>query len=212
MRSKGFTFLEILFVLMVISILVAIISPFMFGHLEEARRNKVKIDLERIVVVMINFQWDNHLLPRSNGTSPNDQSLGIMFWGRPDSLPQDNQWGDWKIEAIKKETHFLRRDLLRNHLMQNDPNNNNLYGDENDYRFAQNNWGHGWRGPYLDSPLIQQDPWGNAYMISYFKTPDDRLMGKIISAGPNKKLELKSFSLTDEPEIIQGSDDFVKYF
>lgn len=198
--------------MLAISVLVAIISPFMLDSLEEARRNKVEIDLQRIVVIMIDFQWDTNLLPRSNGISRNDQSLDMVFLGRATNLPQDNQWDDWKVETVKKETDFLSRDLLANHLMQNDPNDNNIYGDDNDYPFTQNNGDHAWRGPYLDSPLVRQDPWGSAYMISFFKTLDNRLMGKIVSAGPNKKLEVKPFSLVDEYEILKGSDDYVKYF
>lgn len=212
MRIRGFTFLEIIFVLLTISILVAVLSPFAVSYIEEARRDKVEIDLDRIVLVFTNFQWDTKLLPRSNGVSENDQSLDIVFLGRPEDLPKDTKWGDWKIEIMKQETNFLRRDLFLNHLMYNDPNDNGIYGDKGDYKFAAKGSENGWRGPYFDSPEIRQDPWGSAYMISFFTTFDGRLMCKAVSAGPNKKLELKPFSWVDEEEILKGSDDYVNYF
>lgn len=212
MKNRGFTFVEILFVVLVISVFVSVVSPTIFNYLEEARKDKVKIDLQMIEEMMIVFEWDTKLLPRSNGSSPNDQSLEIVFLGRPYDLPKDNEWGDWKIEVIKKETHFLRRDLYANHLLRNDPNVNKVYGDEGDYRVSNQLNENSWRGPYFDSPEIRQDPWGRAYMISFFKNQDSRLMCKAVSAGPNGKLELKPFVLVDDEEIIKNSDDYVKYF
>jgi len=212
MKNKGFTFLEILFVLLVLSLFVGILFPFVLDSLEEARKDKVEIDLQRIVLVMTNFQWDTKMLPRSNGVSANDQSLDIVFLGRSEDLPRDNMWGDWKIEAIKKEAHFLRRDLFFNHLMYNDPNDNGIYGDKEDYKFTTKDTENGWRGPYFDSPIVRQDPWGSAYMISFFTTHDGRLMCKAVSAGPNRKLEVRSFVWVEEEEILKNSDDYVKYF
>ncbi len=212
MKTKGFTFLEILFALIVITLFAGLLSPFIFRWMEIANQDKADADLTRIVDVMILFQLDTKLLPRSNGTAPDDQSLDIVFLGHALDLPQDNQWGDWKIENIKKEVNFLRRDLFTNHLMQNNPNDNMVFGDENDYRLASNQRGNGWRGPYLDSPILQQDPWGTAYLISFFKTYDHRLMGKVVSAGPNRKLEVQPFVWVDKKEILQNSDDLVKYF
>jgi len=212
MKPGGFTFLEILFALIVITLFVSLLSPFIFRWLETANQDKADTDLERIVSVLVLFQWDNKLLPRSNGTSPNDQSLDIVFLGSPLDLPQDNRWNDWQIEIMKKDVNFLRRDLFANHLMQNNPNDNMILGDENDYHLASNQRENGWRGPYLDSPVLRQDPWGTAYLISFFKTYDNRLMGKIVSAGPNRKLEVKPFVWVDGKEILKESDDLVKYF
>ena len=212
MKKNGFTFLEIIFVIVAISVFVAVLSPKVFDYVEEARNSKVKLDLDRIVLVFTNFQWDTKLLPHSNGVLENDQSLDIMFLGKPGDLPQDNQWGDWKIEAIKKETNFLRRDLFLNHFMYNDPNDNGIYGDKGDYKFASISTENGWKGPYFDSPEVKQDPWGRAYMISFFTTHDGRLMCKAVSAGPNKKLEIKPFAWVDEEEILKNSDDYIKYF
>lgn len=212
MKNKGFTFIEILFVVLAISILTAILSPRILGYLEEARKDKVKVDLQRIEFFMTSFQWDTKLLPRSNGSSSNNQSLDIMFLGRPNDLPEDSRFGEWQIELMKKETHFLRRDLYANHLMRNDPNANGVFGDEGDYRFSNNLNENGWRGPYFDSPDIRQDPWGRAYMISFFKTWDGRVMCKAVSAGPNGRLEIKPFIWIDEEEILKNSDDYVKYF
>ena len=172
------------------------------SYIEEARKDKVKVDLDRIVLVMTNFQWDTKLLP----------SFDIVFLGRSEDLPKDNQWGDWKLEAMKRETDFLRRDLFLNHLMYNDPNNNDIYGDKGDYKFAAKGSQNGWKGPYFDSPDVRQDPWGSAYMISFFTTYDGRLMCKAVSAGPNKKLEVRPFVWVDEEEILRDSDDYVKYF
>ena len=212
MKIRGFTFLEIIFVLLVLSILTATLSPFVLNYVEEGRKDKAQMDLQKLVLVMTNFQWDTKLLPRSSGVSKNNQSLDILFLGRSEDLPKDNQWNDWRIETIKNETHFLRRDLFLNHLMYNDPNDNGIYGDTDDYPLARSGSENGWKGPYFDSPEIRQDPWESAYMISFFSTYDGRLMGKIVSAGPNKKLEVKPFSWVDEEEIIRDSDDYVKYF
>lgn len=212
MKIRGFTFLEIIFVILTISILVAALSPSVLNYIEGARKDKVKIDLQRISLVMTTFQLDTKLLPRSNGVSENNQSLDIVFLGRPEDLPEDNRWGDWKLETMKKETNFLRRDLFFNHLMYNDPNNTGIYGDQGDYKFSTKISENGWRGPYFDSPEIQEDPWGRAYMISFFVTYDGRLMCKAVSAGPNKKLEVRPFVWVDEEEILRDSDDYVKYF
>jgi len=41
-------------------------------------------------------------------------------------------------------------------LMYNDPNDNGIYGDNVDYKFATKDKENGWRGPYFDSPTIKQ--------------------------------------------------------
>ncbi len=217
MKQNGFATFEIIIALSIIAILAAIIMPMLFQSIGKARDVEANADIKNMIVVIAQFEEDTALLPRSDGSSSRNQSLDIMFFGSLANLPEDNVWNEWRIPDIRQEANAERRNLFSNHLFHNDPNVNGFYGDKNDYRELRPEDKNGlplnrvkrWRGPYFDSPSEPSDPWGRAYMISFFEE-DGRIKGKIVSAGPNGILETEPFTTKTDP--IYGSDDIVKYF
>ena len=209
--QRGFTILEITVVLIVIGLLIAILSPAVSGYLAKAREAKARADIHSIDIAITTFQQDLALLPRSNGSSPRDQSLPVLFLGDAENLPRDTVLAEWDILGIQRETHRDRRNLFSNHLLQNDPNHNGVAGDGGDYPmrtyrlFAKVRH---WDGPYVADPEITHDPWGNAYMVSFFEF-NGATHGKIVSAGPDGVLQTRPFMLPEDPLLI--SDDFVRY-
>ena len=210
-KDKGFTILEITVVLIVIGLLTGILSVSVAGYLAKARAVKARADIQAISIAIITFQQDLALLPRSDGSSPRNQSLSVLFLGDAENLPRDTMFAEWGILEIKKEVHRNRRNLFFNHLLRNDPNNNGTWGDGGDYAMTSYSlFGvvKHWDGPYVDDPEITHDPWGNAYVVSFFEY-NRATHGKIVSAGPDGILQTHPFILPEDSATV--SDDFVRY-
>lgn len=212
MKNKGFTAIEIVVVLAVIMILASVLSVVLVRYVEDAKVEKAQKDVESIWVVIFTFNLDSGLLPRSNGSDKHDQSFDVVFFGSSKNLPKDNVPNEWRVEDIKDETDPEKRDVLNCHFLKNDPNRNNVQGDEDDYPSAGKKI---WQGPYFDTPRHDQDPWGRAYMVSFFGDPlTKRTRAKIVSAGPNGILETRPFSFVLDPiPSLEGVvDDIVKIY
>lgn len=95
-RRSGFTFLEIMFVVVIIGILLALVGPRLVGRTERARIQTTRAQLRNLETAIKNFEMDNGTFPRTLEDlieEPNDLERS---WDGPyldsDVIPEDS-WG-----------------------------------------------------------------------------------------------------------------------
>lgn len=144
--SEGFTLIEIIVILAVISILVAILTPTVLKYIDEARISRAEEDVKTINAMLNDLikdtgQYPGSKLPAgktficSTGTQP---STGVVWCTAGNSSS------------------------LSNHLYTNDPDEDGTANEAtDDYRSSGK---FRWKGPYLQA--INPDPWGNAYAVN----------------------------------------------
>ena len=99
--QKGFTLIEIMVVVVIISILAAFIVPKIMDRPDQARIVKAQSDIRVIETALKLYKLDNHVYPTTDQglealiTRPNDDPEPTKNWkegGYLDRLPQD-PWG-----------------------------------------------------------------------------------------------------------------------
>jgi type II secretory pathway pseudopilin PulG len=144
-RSGGFTLIEIIVILAVISILVAILTPSVLKYIADAQLDRAKKDVQTISTML------NDLI-RDTGQYPGNFLFTRTFICGPGTQPGTGVV--WCTGATSRQ--------LSNHLTINDPNENGTPNEAGiDYRSTGN---FRWRGPYIAN--LVEDPWGNAYAIN----------------------------------------------
>lgn len=145
LSSGGFTLIEIIVILAVISILVAILTPTVLKYIDEARTSRTQEDV-KVINAMLND------LVKDTGQYPGNKLAGRTFICGPGTQPSTGVV--WCTAANSR--------LLSNHLLINDPDEDGSPGEAtDDYRPTGN---FRWKGPYLQT--LDPDPWGNAYAIN----------------------------------------------
>jgi len=85
-RRGGFTFIELMAVVVIISILVALVAPRLIGHTEEAKRQAAKADIEANLALALDlYALDN------NGYPTTEQGLSALRT-KPTVPPIPESW------------------------------------------------------------------------------------------------------------------------
>ena len=178
-NSRGFTLIEIIVILAVISILVAILTPTVLKYIDEARSDRAQKDVGNISAMINDLIKDTGQFPGSKlaaGKTFLCNSTGNV------GLPGPTWGTTGTCEA------------LDNHLVTNSPGTaatTDDYPSSGKFR---------WRGPYITN--LSEDPWGNAYQINA-----STLIGGntsvtwVISAGPNG-----TFDTSTSATSLSGDD------
>lgn len=107
-RSRGFTLIEIMIVVVIIGILAAIVVPRITDRTDQAKITRVKADIRRIEGALNLYRLDNHRYPTS------DEGLAALVekpadapaWkegGYLDRIPKD-PWGN-EYQYLNPGTH-----------------------------------------------------------------------------------------------------------
>src|SRR5215472_12995045 len=95
-RTRGFTLIEIMVVVVIIGLLAAVIVPAVISKVDEARVAKAKEDIQSLETALTMYYMDNSKYPT------NDQALGALT-----TQPTDPTIQNWKpggyIERISKD-------------------------------------------------------------------------------------------------------------
>jgi len=159
----GFTLVEIIVILAVISILVAVLTPTVLKYISEAQGDRAQKDVTMINAMINDLIKDTGKYP---GAKLDTTVPANTFLCGPGTVGQAG-WGTTGT-----------CETLANHLVTNSPG---TAATTDDYpstgKFA-------WSGPYITN--LSEDPWGNAYQINA-----STLVGSntsvtwVISAGPD---------------------------
>lgn len=176
--NKGFTLIEIIVILAVISILVAILTPTVLKYIDEARDDRAKEDVKSISAMLNDLIKDTGQYP---GNKLDTTPTANTFLCGPGNvgLTAPQQWG----------TTDTCEDLA-NHLVLNNPGNTASTSD--DYPTSGK---FRWKGPYITN--LSEDPWGNAYQINASTlTGGSTSVTWVISAGPDATFQTSTTETT----------------
>lgn len=173
--AKGFTLVEIIVILAVISILVAILTPTVLKYIDEARDDRAKGDVNSISSMINDLIKDTGQFP---GNKLDTTPTANTFLCGPGNVTLSGQ--TWGTSATCED--------LANHLVVNNPGNTVSTSD--DYPSSGK---FRWKGPYITN--ISEDPWGNAYQINASTlTGGSTSVTWVISAGPDATFQTSTAS------------------
>jgi len=166
-KKSGFTLVEVIVILAVISILAAILTPTVLKYIADAQQSRAEEDV-KILSAMLND------LIKDTGQYPGAMIGAKTFLCTPGTLPTAGAVGTFLATAVNCG-------LLANHLPLNDPNEDATVGGAGDYRATGK---QRWRGPYITT--LSADPWGNPYVVNASTLVGGNTAATwVISAGPN---------------------------
>ena len=198
-HQRGFTLVEIVVVIAVISILGAITAPLVAKSIDDSRAARAANETAVIAAAIGSFYKDTGRWP-TRGFGNVDGAVTTLTSGNPNAGPNGgcavdnggsiNQNG-WNSDPVNNAA----TDLLHNHLVRNLPKALVSYPTTGDTA---------WRGPYMDMP--SQDPWNMPYMVNIAATDPTSSAFKavVISAGPNGVMDTP-FNLARDGQA-QGDD------
>jgi prepilin-type N-terminal cleavage/methylation domain-containing protein len=212
-KNRGFTLIELVFVIAIIVVLASIFLPLAFNKLQRADEASADASLQEIAAALTSFYDDLRHFPtcdhltNCNPFPGADNNIVFLAFGEgfldlspvyPDAATGvDN----WDLNAVANEEAAALRNNGANHLVQNDPIGNGTPNEATDYATTGS---RRWRGPYLSR--VGVDPWGRAFiayvgamesggqLVADGAPPTHR--GWILSAGPNNSLNTTPTSST----------------
>lgn len=217
--ERGFTLIEMVFVLGIILVLISLLVPVAFSKLRDAQLARANADIQTIMVALVSVQTDLGRFPAcdsidcdpligANQINGANQTLRFLAFGDgrrdiQDSFPIDDPAlvNKWNLSSPINLSVVPARNNAFNHLGRNDPNADNIAGSDiegaQDYNETESKR---WKGPYITN--VSSDPWGHAYIAHVgamekngipvfitFLELFEKPEGWILSAGPDGSLQ-----------------------
>ena len=85
-RTKGFTLLEILIVILIIGLIAALVVPNLLGQHQKANVVATKVDIQRLEEILTFYHLDNQHYPST------EQGLEALV-SEPSGFPEPRNWG-----------------------------------------------------------------------------------------------------------------------
>lgn len=213
-NAGGFTLIELVVVLAVITLLAAILTPLVTRYIEDARIQRAQTEVKVIAGAIMKFEQDLGRFPfftLGAGTLREADQDVVVLQG-PGSMPtpmgttgSNANWTEASVTGCKAATCV--RDELANQLIKNAPGGVTT----SPYPTAR---AEGkpfvWRGPYLDK--LENDSWGNSYLVNIQNVRSDvDAPAFVLSAGPNGKVETAFADTTGgrKQNLVPGGDDII---
>lgn len=84
-RNRGFTLIEIMVVVVIISVLIGLVAPNILGRVDEARVTAARADIGTLEQALEMYKLDNHHYPST------DQGLQALVQ-KPSGTPEARNW------------------------------------------------------------------------------------------------------------------------
>lgn len=198
----GFTLIELVFVVAIITILAGVFLPVAFQKLQKADEAGADSSLQAIAAALAGFYSDLRAFPTCHtGSCASFQgssnqlvflAFGDGFGSQVASYPDAATGsGNWDLTANDEATPA--RNNGANHLALNDPDVSGTPNESTDYRTTSR---LKWKGPYLGR--LSLDPWGKTFIayVGAMEASGKKVSGAsgqhsgwILSAGPNGSLD-----------------------
>ncbi len=94
-KNKGFTLLELLVVIVILSLLAAIVIPKLTGRVDEAKIDTAKVQLKELKRTLEMYKLDNGNYPTT------EQGLKALVQ-KPDTPPEPKKWRQY-LDHIPKD-------------------------------------------------------------------------------------------------------------
>jgi prepilin-type N-terminal cleavage/methylation domain-containing protein len=169
--QKGFTLIEVIVAIAVVSILAGIITPSVIKHLDDSKRARAQNDCLVIGSAIGGFYKDVARMPNMNAAGAAGVTLLVGTGNIPALAAGVLTWND--------ATAVATCDLLSNHLSADTPKSQavNIYPTTTSAPGSE----FVWRGPYQAN--FPADPWGNRYAVNIGNATGNALW--VLSAGPD---------------------------
>ncbi len=167
----GFSLLEIIVAMTVLSLLVSAILPLAGSYLENAKFAKAQSEIETLIAAMQNFREDTKRYPVY--TAASGTKLDFL------ESDGDDPAGKWTAPDFTN---------LRNYLIE-DPTTKNYQDSAGNIDFSPTDLIQ-WNGPYLEEKAQFADPWGQKYLIGvqgFYESTDTQVW--VLSAGKDLTLD-----------------------
>ncbi len=193
MGKEGFTLIEIIVVLAIISILAAVLTPIAVRQIDESRLTAARSDTRALATAIVNFHINTKVWPVYADTAAyNNSNEGIDVLKTADGEEADaGNNRSWLSEPS---------DLFKDQLSDNET--------EPEYS--------GWKGPYIGE--IKADPWGRKYYAGVGSIFEDWGDGAdppqawVISSGPDGNIDTNpNGPLNDDPLGGPGTGDDIGF-
>ncbi len=172
--NQGFTLVEVIVILAVVSILVAIVTPTVLKYIAEAQQSRAEEDVRSLSLVI------NDLI-KDTGQYPGSKLPTLKTFLCGPGTPASGSWGD-----------ATNCGDLTLHLISNNPNEDATPSSTGDYRTTGR---RKYKGPYLQT--LNEDPWGNSYQINAISLIGGNTSPTwVISAGPDGAFQTTTTSIS----------------
>lgn len=209
-NSEGFTLLEIIVVLAVLSALAAMLSPVAFRFIDDANKTKTQTDVTAIAAAINQMykdtgRWpfykvgtgkmafepstDAFILTSNDNCSMADADIGACDTKAPNDGGQLIGWN----------TSGVKADSLTNQLIKG--NGGTPYAVTG---------AKAWKGPYLTA-IPATDAWDRSYVVNIINADPADLTPSwvlVLSAGPNGIIETNA-NTTATANTVAGGDDVI---
>ncbi len=209
--KKGFTLIEMVVVLAVVSILAAILVPAVAKHIEDAKIARAHNEVQVIGAAIVSLYKDTGFWPYTNADGPSGGVNRVLSDPVHVSQNYDSSVSGAENWATLTPTKSLFDYLFYNNPDENSgPTNSNEPGE--DFPTAGE---YMWRGPYIDEEIIT-DPWGYSYVLDSRYLPGNSIIPEntkrghrvyILTAGSNKTWETPFNDGITRPADAIGGDD-----
>ncbi|MGE5341504.1 MAG: prepilin-type N-terminal cleavage/methylation domain-containing protein [Candidatus Omnitrophota bacterium] len=168
MRTKrnknGFTLIEMVVVLAVISVLAAILFPTLAKHISDSKLTRATNECQVITAAVMMLYKDTGKWPCTNEDGPSGRVNRVLSGAPTDPVPTSAAPGARTGAALWGT--YAGSKPLSDYLYFNNPDNETGTASQNETGQDYSTSGESaWRGPYIDKQ-IYLDPWGNQYVIN----------------------------------------------
>jgi len=192
-KKNGFTLIEIIVVLAIISVLAAVITPIAVRQIDESRLTAARADTKSLATGIINFRIDTKIWPVYANTADynsSNETIDVLKTSEGNEASATNN-GNWLSRPS---------DLFKDQLSDNETEP--TYPD--------------WKGPYIGE--FKSDPWGRKYYAGVGSLFEDWGDGAdppqawVITSGPNGNIDTNTNGpLNDDPPGGPGTGDDVGF-
>ena len=219
--KRGFTLLEMVVVLVVLSLLFIVLTPSLTKHVQEVRRTQAVNDERALGAALLSLYKDTGYWPFTNADGP---SGGINRLLSGESGVEASQRFSSSSPGAFRWGSSLPAKSLGDFLFFNNPDDDS--GINSSAQSVQDYPSSGessWRGPYIDRPYWR-DPWGGVYVVNARYFPGNPLSDKtaraghrlmVLSAGPDGVWQTPfddNTRKTTFPDDSPGGDDVAFVF
>jgi prepilin-type N-terminal cleavage/methylation domain-containing protein len=162
-QERGFTLIELIVVVAIITTLAAIFIPIALERIDESSTARANSDIDAMAAALTGFFSHMGNFPSCEGAdcdplndAANNSRFLAVGTGTGDlsaNYPTSAAW-----DLVNQDDATPARNNAYNHLVQNDPGANGTANEVGtDYRTTR------WNGPYISK--LSEDPWGFTYII-----------------------------------------------
>lgn len=211
-KNKGFTLIEFIVILGIITILVASLTPLVLKYIEDARITRAQSETRAIATTIAAVYKDTGYWPYTDTNGPRAHPGIDRVLSDPDRVATGT--GNGAGPGAAKWGTFGRSKPLYDYLFYNNPDDDTgaVHAGQAGEDYPTTGTSR-WKGPYTEKPAFT-DPWKSSYVIDVRYLPGNPRYHQdtvhrvfVLSPGPDKRWETPFQDNIGTPQDeIRGDD------